>query len=295
MEALVQGKKESHRITKIIRHYLETGDDTSQSALAYKPPYPHPTKEELLAALSKEVGEREKTRSPATLPPGVDTLSLARSKAEPMARGFFPAIEREAVQQVLQKSVIFLTADSIHKLIMSARWLHTAWGVANIYLDSIDAEPMGNSDFQALGLGEETTSFVSLKYFTEKDLFADYVVHEMAHVFHNWKRAWTDLREIRHREFLLNIKFAKRETFAFACEVYSRILEFGRSPKERQRLLERFSRESPIGVGEEREELLLILSDAIEARNGWKRILKMCLEDLPKRWVPSISSAKAAN
>jgi len=289
----VQGKKGSRRIEAIIRHYLETGDDTSQSELAYKPPFQHPTKEELKAALSGAVGKRERDRPRATLPPCVGTLSLARAKAAPMVSGLFPMVEREPVLRVLEQSVIFLTADNIHQVISSARWLHTAWSVANIYLDSIDAEPLGNGDFQALGLGEVTSSFISLKYFTEQDPFADYVVHEMAHVFHNWKRAWTGLREIRHREFLLNIKFAKRETFAFACEVYSRILELGRSPKERRELLERFGRESRIaGKGEQREELIEILSAAVDARNGWKRILELCLDDKPKRWVFSIPSPK---
>ena len=155
----MQGKKEARRIEAIIRHYLETGDDTSQSELAYKPAFPHPTKEELKAALSEAVGKRERDRPRATLPSGVGTLSLARAKA--------------------------------------------------------------------------------------------------------------------------------------ACEVYSRILELGRSPKERRELLERFGRESHIaGRGEQREELPKNLSAAVDARNGWKRILKLCLDDKPKRWVFSISSPK---
>ncbi len=289
----MQGKKESRRIEAIIHRYLETGHDTSHSELAYKPPFPHPTKEELKGALSAEVDRREKDRPCAILPHGVDVLSLARTKAAPMVAGLFPAVEREPVLRLLEQSVIFLTTDNIHRVIMSARWLHTAWSAANIYLDSIDAEPLGNGDFQALGLGEETTSFISLKYFTEQDPFADYVVHEMAHIFHNWKRAWTGLREIRHREFLLNIKFAKRETFAFACEAYGRILELGRSPKERRELLERFGRESHIaGRGAEREELLRILSAAVDARNGWKRILEFCSDDKSKRQHFSIALPK---
>ena len=228
------GKRQSKSIDEIIRHYLNTGDDTSRAELAYKPPFPRPTKEELQIALSEEVRRRERDRPRAMLPAGIETLSLARAKAAPMVRGLFPPAEREPVQGVLEKSVIFLTADNIHEVLTSARWLHTAWSVANIYLDSIGANTLGNGDFRALGLGEETTSYISLKYFSDDDPCADYVVHEMAHVFHNWKRAWTGLRETRHREFLLNIDFRKRETFAFACEVYSRILELGRNPRERQ-------------------------------------------------------------
>ena len=267
-------------VDAVIRHYPDTGIDAGRAEFEYKPPFSHPTKEELLAALSDEVGRREQGRPRATLPSGIDPLLLARAKAKPMVCGLFPAVERAPVQEVLEKSVIFLSADNIHQIIASRRWLHTAWGVANIYLGSIGAERLGNGKFQALGMGEETTSYVSLEYFTETDPFADYVVHEMAHVFHNWKRAWTGLREIRHREFLLNIKFAMRETFAFGCEVHSRILELGGNVRERRSLLEKFARESTIaGKGEERTELLAILSAAVEARNGWKKILERCAED----------------
>jgi len=174
------------KIEEIIRHYLETGDDTSRAEFAYKPPFPHPTREELLAALSEGLRKREQEHQIAKLPAGVDPLLLARSKAEPMARGFFPVVEREPVQRVLEQSVIFLTADNIHRLIASSRWLRTAWRIANIYLDSIGAEPLGKCEaFQAVGLGEETFSYVSVRYFSEDDPFADYVVHEMAHLFHN--------------------------------------------------------------------------------------------------------------
>jgi hypothetical protein len=56
--------------------------------------------------------------------------------------------------------------------------------------------------------------------------FADFVVHEAAHVFHNCKRFTVGLPETRTKEFLLPIDSHQRETFAYACEVYSRILRF---------------------------------------------------------------------
>jgi hypothetical protein len=279
------------KIEEIIRHYLETGDDTSRAEFAYKPPFPRPTIEELLAALSEEVRKREQGHPIAALPVGIDPLLLARSKAEPMARGFFSAAEREPVQRILEQSVIFLTADNIHGLIASSRWLSTAWKIANIYLDSVGAEPLRKDQpFQAVGLGEETASYISLKYFGEDDPFADYIVHEMAHLFHNWKRASIGLRETRRKEFLLSISFAKREIFAFACEAYSRILELGKTPSARRKSFERFSRESRIPTGEEREELLQILGAAAEARNGWKKILKMCSDEKEKSRTASISA-----
>ena len=38
--------EDPEKIEEIIRHYLETGDDTSRAEFAYKPPFPRPTKEE---------------------------------------------------------------------------------------------------------------------------------------------------------------------------------------------------------------------------------------------------------
>ena len=40
----------------------------------------------------------------------------------------------------------------------------------------------------------------------------------------------------RKREFLLEIAFAKRELFAYACEAYARIMERARSPADRRKL-----------------------------------------------------------
>ena len=45
------------------------------------------------------------------------------------------------------------------------------------------------------------------------------------------------LPETRRREWLLDIAFSKRETFAYACETYSRIIELAGSPAARRELL----------------------------------------------------------
>jgi hypothetical protein len=71
-----------------------------------------------------------------------------------------------------------------------------------------------------VGFSEETTFYVSPEYFRDDQPFADFVVHEAAHVFHNCKRRTLGLPETRTREWLLDIVFAKRETFAYACEAY---------------------------------------------------------------------------
>jgi hypothetical protein len=45
------------------------------------------------------------------------------------------------------------------------------------------------------------------KPYEEKDPYADFVVHEMAHIFHNCKRRTVGLKQTRKREWLLDIAF----------------------------------------------------------------------------------------
>jgi hypothetical protein len=53
--------------------------------------------------------------------------------------------------------------------------------------------------------------YVSPDYFAEEDPFADFVVHEAAHIFHNCKRSTIGLRETRTKEWLLDIEYRHRE------------------------------------------------------------------------------------
>jgi hypothetical protein len=85
------------------------------------------------------------------------------------------------------------------------------------------------------------------------------------------------LPETRTRHSLLSIHYAKRETFAYACETYSRILQTTDSTNGRSNALAQYSC-GPLPSENEvdREEYLEILVEAIGARNGWKRILQAC-------------------
>jgi hypothetical protein len=116
---------------------------------------------------------------------------------------------------------------------------------------------------------------VSFRYFSVDDPFADFVIHEMAHVFHNNKRYVIGLPHGRGRDWLLNIDFGKREVFAYSCEVFGRLLELGSSRAERRDLLARH-RKAPFLAGADKAEYLDILEEAVGARNGWRRILTRC-------------------
>ena len=63
---------------------------------------------------------------------GLDLAAFARAKVAPMVRGLFPRGEQQTVLDVLARSVVFLTPDNIEQVLRRARWLKTAWDLANL-------------------------------------------------------------------------------------------------------------------------------------------------------------------
>jgi hypothetical protein len=209
--------------------------------------------------------------------PEIGTVALTRAKVEPMVRGLFPRAEQDAVLAALEQSVVFITKANIERLIRECAFDNSAWTLANLYLASLGAELLAKDAPHLVGLSEETSCYVSLEYFTEEDPFADFIVHEVAHLFHNCKRRTMGLREKRTKEWLLDIEYRKRETFAYACEAYSRLFERGKRPAERLALAEEYGREARISDGRvDAREVASIVREAAAARNGWKVILDRC-------------------
>ena len=209
--------------------------------------------------------------------PESDTVSLTRAKVEPMVRGLFPRAEQDLVLAMIERSVVFVTGANIESLLLECSFHGSAWTLANLYLASVGAELLGEDAPRLVGLSEETTCYVSLEYFSQDDSFADFIVHEAAHIFHNCKRAAVGLRETRRKEWLLDIEYRKRETFAYSCEGYARVIERGKNPVERRTLAEQYARTARIS--DERvdaAEVAAIIQAAAEARNGWKLILTRC-------------------
>lgn len=262
-----------------IEHYLRTGH--------YDPHFPgwsgniiereRRAHDDLKRALMDEVARHAVGHRPAIAMPTIDLTAFTRAKVEPLVRGLFPRAEQETILHVLERSVVFLTPDRVESILLSCCWLRTAWDLANLYLGSIEADLLGEDAPSIVGLSEGTACFVSLTYFTEANRFADFLVHEAAHVFHNCKRRTIGLPEMRYREWLLDIEFRKRETFAYACEVYSRVLELAPKVKDRPGLVEECAANfTPGDERVDRDELADILREAARARNGWKHILGRC-------------------
>lgn len=267
---------------QVISRFLSTGDANiehdSWEGNNYFEKARH-SNQALRNALVKEVQQRCAGKSPLFTVPEMDVGAFARKKIEPMVRGLFPKQEQNIILDVLANAVVFLTPRNIEDVLRKSMYPKTAWDLANLFLGTMGAEPLGNvtANGNILGLSEATQCYVSMEYFACKDRFADYVVHEAAHVFHNCKRVTIGLPETRSKEWLLTIRFQDRETFAYACEAYSRILELGRTANERRTLLSDLKRSW--FHGDERmdaSKYLRALTEAVEPGNGWRRILACC-------------------
>ncbi len=251
--------------------------------------------EDLRGALVREVRRLAGGLTHVPLPTA-DTVALTRTKVAPMVRGLFPRVEQDAVLATLEKSVVFVTSANIEPLLLEHAWDSSAWSFANLYLASLGANLLGEDAQRLLGLSEEATCYVSPDYFAEEDPFADFIVHEAAHIFHNCKRATVGLRETRTKEWLLDIEFRKRETFAYSCEAYARVLERAKSASERRALAEDYG--STVRISEERvdpAEVAGIVAEAAAARNGWKVILARCAPTTrPKSALQQLRASWAA-
>ncbi|MEY4513996.1 MAG: hypothetical protein RLZZ450_6118 [Pseudomonadota bacterium] len=232
--------------------------------------------DDLRGALVREVRRLAAGRAGQPMPE-VDPVALTRGKVEPMVRGLFPRAEQDVALATLEKSVVFLTSTNIEPLLLERRFDSSAWTLANLYLASVGAELLGADAPRIVGLSEETVCYVSPAYFAQDDPFADFIVHEAAHIFHNCKRATVGLRETRTKEWLLDIEYRKRETFAYSCEAYACVLERAKDRTERRLLAEEYG--STARISEERveaSEVASIVAEAAAARNGWKVILARC-------------------
>ena len=212
-----------------------------------------------------------------------DTRQLTRSKVEPMVRGLFPRAEQDRVLAVLEKSVVFLTHTTIEGLLSGPGFDSLAWTLANLYLNSLRVPLLGPDSPRLVGLSDETICYVSAEYFSEEDPFADFIVHETAHVFHNCKRESLGLPSSRRKQWLLEIEYRKRETFAYSCEAYACILERGKTSEARHALAEEYAQ--VVQISDERVdagEVADIVREAAGVRNGWNVIRTRCAPERRK-------------
>ena len=268
----------SPKVADEVERYLRTGD-TDPYLAAWSGGVierGHRAHADLRSALVHEVRRLAEGLSHEPVPDGVGG-NFTRSKVEPMVCGLFPRAEQDAVLAVLEKSVVYVTSASVESILLEHDYDRSAWDIANLYLGSLGAELLGADALHLVGLSESTTCYVSPAYFSEDDPFADFIVHEAAHIFHNCKRRTIGLRETRSKEWLLEIEYRQRETFAYSCEAYARVVARAKSPSERRALASEYGKTG--GITDARvdsAEVANIVAEAASARNGWKVILKRC-------------------
>ncbi len=270
--------KPTPNIADEIKRYLRTGD-SDMDARAWPGDFMERGRlqdADLRGALVDAIRRLAKGHSHEPVPANVG-IEFTRAKVEPMVRGLFARAEQDIVLATFEKSVVYVTSDTIESILLNHMWDHSRWTLANMYLLSVGAKLLGKKAARIVGMSEETTCYVSPDYFAEGDPFADFIVHEAAHIFHNCKRRTIGLRETRTKEWLLDIEFRQRETFAYSCEAYARIITRAKSPTERRALATEYASKRRISAeGVDAVEVANIVTEAANARNGWKVILARC-------------------
>ncbi len=235
----------------------------------------HLGREDLATALAAEVRRRSARRRGGRAEPRSSDDVCAR--LAPMVRGLFPQAEQSIVLEHLERSVVIVQRDNIYELIREISWPDTAWSVANLFLCSVGAPLLGPTARACLGLSANSVAYVSTELFTASGLFDDFVVHEAAHMLHDGKRRLLGLPGGRRREWLVEVAFKERETFAYACEAYSRIVARARGPKARIAEADEYARDVQFPMeAVDTQRVSEILREACAGRAGWKVIRARC-------------------
>lgn len=285
-------------VAEEIENYLRTGDTDLHFAA-----WPggnfieqaQRARADLRTALVAEVLKRTKDWQPPTGPISSDEVSrITRAKVEAMVRGLFPRAEQDRVLALVERSVVYLTPSNIEETLRAVAWPRSAWNIANLYLGAAGVDLLSEDAPQLVGISEHTTCYVSASAYAEDDPFSDFVVHEVAHIFHNCKRRDSGLKGSHRKEWLLDIDFIKREPFAYACEAYATVLRRAKRPAERRAL----AAELPASFGTtdprvEHGEVAKIVQLAAERRNGWKAILEACASPKKTRGAPHARRAES--
>lgn len=181
----------------------------------------------------------------------VDLAEIRRSKVEPIVRALFSVQEQADLLRSLERTMVLLQADTIEPALLEVTSDYSAWRLANLYLHSRGLRLMGGEAVTA-GWSDDTHCYVTPDYFWHPNPFADFIVHDCAHTLCA----------------RLPVQTAQRESFARACEAYSRILELAPTPEDRFQLVEEMVGDGMFGPVAE------LVKQAV--RGGWKGLLAAC-------------------
>ncbi|WP_224360257.1 tetratricopeptide repeat protein [Hyalangium versicolor] len=180
-----------------------------------------------------------------------------------MVRGLFPPEEQEAVLSALEQSVFFVDGENIERLLCECTSHDEAWVLANLYLVSAGAEPLGQSSLtDSVVYRADGRIYVLPRYLVEKTAFADALVYEAA-------------LDLLFRRFGYdNGHWRQFEAFASSCEAYACILEREGTAAERMQIAREYgSRPHTSARRADPREVAEIVREAVATPNGWEIIL----------------------
>lgn len=262
---------------KILERFLRTGDRTWNGAGSCRftlaqfkedEEYTRASKTALRTLLS-QLGHLlpEETRAAPSVSP-----EAIRRRIEPMVNGLVLADQREAaLREIVAKTFVlnFQGAKAAIEAELSTCFTGSAWRILWAFLEDHGLKPKS----VIVGCDGLAGDFAHVRWsaYETKDPYSDVVVHEGAHMLHYLKPRHYGLRERRGQERFVDVEFAHRELFAFACETYSRVVQCdGRS--SRVAFAEKMREGAFSFPRAHLDEVADLVLSAARVRNGWRVI-----------------------
>lgn len=145
-----------------------------------------------------------------------DAPERIRERIGPLVAGLFPEPDAAVLLDALPPRVVVLAPSGFGAVIETVP-LRTAWDLANLLLDDLGAPPLADDVPELDGLCAAGRAFLLPRALEETR--PDVVVHEVAHLLHSLRRGEVGLGPPTRP--LLNVPPRRRETFAYACEVWT--------------------------------------------------------------------------
>lgn len=221
--------------------------------------------------LRRIVGYRA-ARGPARRVPA-DVPALVAARVTPLLHGLFGA--RAAPVLALLPSRVHVVTPTNFGTVIEGLPPRTAWDLANLVLDDIGAPPLADDTPELDGLSHAGQAWLLPRAFTEARAFSDVVVHEVAHLLHGTLR-----REVGWEPadaLLLAVPPRRRETFAYACEIWSCVTRDAATQKQLHTQLSAFhatSTPADARVDRRRLDALLDAAGAADGDAGWDVIAR---------------------
>ena len=144
------------------------------------------------------------------------SADLVRERVRPLVTGLFPA-EAPVLLDTLPGRVAVLTLGGFPDAVAAVP-LSTAWDLANLLLDDLGVPPLSDDTPELDGLCAAGRAWVLPRAFAPPTATTDVIVHEVTHLLHLLRRGDVGLEPARAP--VLSVPPRRRETFAYACELW---------------------------------------------------------------------------